>query len=198
MLTAILTSSKVKKIIPVIGLIILVGGLGLFTFLSYYNRYWADDWCYNADLRNKGFMETLRGYFYDTTYTPSRYSVTIFAGLLQAFEVLGVQWMTPLTILFWVVGLFFIFRNIARLAGLQPFDQTQGKPAPLSISICHADVLSFTASGQPLYYDQNHRRWCIARGVRSRREHRLSGISNAWSYRWELGSRRTSALHCIE
>ena len=120
MLTVSLTSPRFKKIILTVGLIVLFSGLALFIFLSYYNRYWADDWCYNADFRIKGFLETLRGYFYDTTYTPSRYSVTIFAGLLQAFGVLGVQWMTPLTILFWVAGLIFLFRNIARLSGLQP------------------------------------------------------------------------------
>jgi hypothetical protein len=120
MLTESLPSPKFKKIILTVGLIVLFSGLALFIFLSYYNRYWADDWCYNADFRIKGFLETLRGYFYDTTYTPSRYSVTIFAGLLQAFGVLGVQWMTPLTILFWVAGLIFLFWNIARLSGFQP------------------------------------------------------------------------------
>ena len=119
MLIEFLASAKFKKIILAIGMVVLLGGLALFIYLSYYNRYWADDWCYNADFRNKGFMETLRGYFYDTTYTPSRYSVTIFAGLLQVFGVLGVQWMTPLTIIFWMAGLVFLFRNIARLAGLE-------------------------------------------------------------------------------
>jgi hypothetical protein len=118
--TELFISPKSKKIILFTGVAVLFSGLLLFIFLSYYNRYWADDWCYNADFRNKGFIETLRGYFYDTTYTPSRYSVTIFAGLLQAFGVLGVQWMTPLTILFWIAGLVFLFWNIARLTGLQP------------------------------------------------------------------------------
>jgi len=98
----------------------MLGGLGLFSYLSYYNRYWADDWCYNADFHVKGFLNTLLGYFYDTTYTPSRYSVTIFAGLLQAFEVAGVQWMTALTIIFWTIGLIWLFINITRLIGLQP------------------------------------------------------------------------------
>jgi hypothetical protein len=119
MLIESLTSARFKKIILTVGLIVLCSGLSLFMFLSYYNRYWADDWCYNADYLIKGFMETLRGYFYDTTYTPSRYSVTIFAGLLNVFDVLGAQWMTPLTILFWIVGLVFLFRNIARLSGFQ-------------------------------------------------------------------------------
>src|SRR5260221_6475658 len=119
MLIEFLASAKFKKIILAIGMVVLLGGLAFFIYLSYYNRYWADDWCYNADFRNKGFIETVRGYFYDTSYTPSRYSVTIFAGLLQVFGVLGVQWMTPLTIIFWMAGLVFLFRNIARLAGLE-------------------------------------------------------------------------------
>ena len=113
------TLSDFKRIILFLGVTVMLIGLGLFIYLSYYNRYWADDWCYNADLRIKGFWETLRGYFYDTTYTPSRYSVTIFAGLLQIFKVAGVQWMTPLTIIFWLVGLIWLFINITRLAGFQ-------------------------------------------------------------------------------
>lgn len=108
-------SAKVKQIIPFIGLVIFVTGVGLFVYLGLYNRYWADDWCYNADFRNKGFIETVAGYSYDVTYTPSRYSVTIFAGLIQAFEVLGVQWMTPLTILFWLAGLIYLFHNVSRI-----------------------------------------------------------------------------------
>ncbi len=106
-------SAKAKQIIPVIGLLIFLAGVSLFTYLGLYNRYWADDWCYNADFRNKGFIETVAGYSYDVTYTPSRYSVTIFAGLIQAFEVLGVQLMTPLTILFWVAGLIYLFYNLS-------------------------------------------------------------------------------------
>src|SRR5262245_45544498 len=114
------TSSTFKKIVLYFGAAVLLGGLSLFIYLSVYNRYWADDWCYNADFRNKGFLQTVAGYAYDVTYTPSRYAVTIFAGLLQVFEVAGVQWMTPLTIIFWVVGLIWLFRNATRLAGFQP------------------------------------------------------------------------------
>jgi hypothetical protein len=109
-------SAKAKHAIPLIGLIIILAGVGLFIYLGLYNRYWADDWCYNADFKSKGFIETVGGYASDVTYTPSRYSVTIFAGLIQAFEVLGVQLMTPLTILFWVGGLVYLFYNLSRLS----------------------------------------------------------------------------------
>jgi hypothetical protein len=119
MLAENLTFEKFKRVILLIGSAILLGGLALFLFLSVYNRHWADDWCYNADLRHKGFLETVAGYAYDVTYTPSRYTVTIFAGLLQTFDVAGTQWMTALTIIFWIAGLIWLLRNVAHLTGLQ-------------------------------------------------------------------------------
>jgi hypothetical protein len=106
-----------KKFALILGLALFLAGVGLFAYLGYYNRTWADDWCYNADFKNLGFLETVRGYAYNVTYTPSRYSVTIFAGLLQAFKTLGLQLITPLTIIFWVAGLAYLFYNFAYLAG---------------------------------------------------------------------------------
>ena len=138
------SSPQFKRIVLFLGLAVLAGGLLLFISLSYFNRHWADDWCYNADFRNKGFMETLRGYAYDTTYTPSRYSVTVLAGLLQAFDTVGTQWMTPLTILFWVAGLLWLFWNVARLAGLQP--------APLLIGFFAALIVYFSIYLTPHLY----------------------------------------------
>jgi hypothetical protein len=112
-----LTTSNFKKFAFYLGLVLFLVGVGLFAYLGYYNRTWADDWCYNADFKNLGFLETVRGYVYNVTYTPSRYSVTIFAGLIQAFDVLGLQLMTPLTVIFWVAGLGYLFYNFAVMAG---------------------------------------------------------------------------------
>jgi hypothetical protein len=106
-----------KKSVFFTGLVLFLVGVGLYAYLGYYNRYWADDWCYNADFKNLGFLETVRGYAYNVTYTPSRYSVTIFAGLLYAFGTLGTQLMTPLTVIFWVAGLVYLFFNFAQMAG---------------------------------------------------------------------------------
>jgi len=112
-------SLNLKKFAFIVGLIVLLTGVGLFIYLGYYTRYWADDWCYNADFKNLGFWETLKGYAYNVTYTPSRYSVTIFAGLIQVFEIVGMQLMTPLTIIFWLAGLVYFFNNIAEIAGFR-------------------------------------------------------------------------------
>ena len=108
-----------KKFALIIGLILALAGVSLFVYLGYFNRNWADDWCYNADFKNLGFLETVAGYAYNVTYTPSRYSVTIFAGLIYAFGTLGLQLMTPLTIIFWVTGLAYLFYNFAWMAGYQ-------------------------------------------------------------------------------
>lgn len=110
-------SFNFKRFALIAGLVIALAGVGLFVYLGYFNRDWADDWCYNADFKNLGFLETVAGYAYNVTYTPSRYSVTIFAGLIYAFGTLGLQLMTPLTVIFWVAGLAYLFYNIAHMAG---------------------------------------------------------------------------------
>jgi len=110
-------SPRFKKVALILGLALFLTGVGMFAHLGYFNRTWADDWCYNADFKNLGFLETLRGYVYNVTYTPSRYSVTVFAGLLQALGTLGLQLMTPLTVIFWVAGLAYFFYNFATMTG---------------------------------------------------------------------------------
>lgn len=106
-----------KKFTLIVGVVIFLAGVSLFAYLGDYNRTWADDWCYNADFKNLGYLETIRGYAYNVTYTPSRYSVTIFAGLVQALDILGLQLMTPLTIIFWVVGLVYLLNNFSQIGG---------------------------------------------------------------------------------
>jgi hypothetical protein len=110
-------SSNFKKFAFYLGLVLFLAGVGLFAYLGTFNRTWADDWCYNADFKNLGFLETVAGYAYNVTYTPSRYSVTIFAGLLYAFGALGTRLMTPLTVIFWVAGLAYLFYNVASMVG---------------------------------------------------------------------------------
>ncbi len=106
-------SRKLSSYIP---LAIFLIGLGMFAYLGVYFRYWADDWCYNADFRNLGFLETLRGYLYNVTYTPSRYSVTILAGLFYPFGILGLKLLLPLSLLLWTWGLVRLFLNLSSLS----------------------------------------------------------------------------------
>ncbi len=109
--------NKAQKSSSLAALAIFIGGLGMFAYLGVFFRYWADDWCYNADFRNLGFLETLRGYAYNVTYTPSRYSVTILAGLFYPLGVLGLQLLVPLSLLLWTLGLVRLFKNISFLLG---------------------------------------------------------------------------------
>ena len=108
---------KIQKAALYLGFAIFLIGLGIFAYLGLYFRYWADDWCYNADFRNLGFLETLRGYAYNVTYTPSRYSVTILAGIFYPLGVFGLQILIPLSLLLWTWGLVRLFKNISSISG---------------------------------------------------------------------------------
>jgi hypothetical protein len=104
-----------KRIITILGFVLFLTGLGLFAYLGFFNRYWADDWCYNADLKQLGFWGTIKGYTYITTYASNRYSLTLFSGLFYVLGLFGVQIMTLLVIISWALGLYFILHNIQAL-----------------------------------------------------------------------------------
>jgi hypothetical protein len=108
--------NKTQRSSLLAALAIFIVGLGIFAYLGIYFRYWADDWCYNADFRNLGLLETLRGYAYNVTYTPSRYSVTILAGMFYPLGVLGLQLLIPLSLLLWTWGLVRLLKNISSLS----------------------------------------------------------------------------------
>jgi hypothetical protein len=110
---------QLTKSMLFIGVLVYLSGLFLFAYLGSYNRYYADDWCYNADLKSLGFWGTLEGYTYITTYASNRFSLTLFSGLIYQFGVPGVQVMTFLVIAFWVAGLYWLFSNVSKHAGWQ-------------------------------------------------------------------------------
>ena len=138
-----------KSALP-LGLAIFLIGLGLYAYLGFYFRYWADDWCYNADFRNLGFLETLRGYTYNVTYTPSRYSVTILAGLFYPLGVFGLQILIPLSLLLWAWGLVRLFRNISSISGF-PFSTPQA--ILFSILIVYFSIYLSPHLYQSLYWN---------------------------------------------
>lgn len=141
---------KIQKIALPLGLGVFLIGLGLYAYLGLYFRYWADDWCYNADFRNLGFLETLRGYAYNVTYTPSRYSVTILAGLFYPLGVFGLQILIPLSLLLWTWGLVRLFKNVASISGVS---LTTLQAALLSFAIVYFSVHLAPHVYQSLYWN---------------------------------------------
>ncbi|GAB4504124.1 MAG: hypothetical protein Fur0043_11170 [Anaerolineales bacterium] len=110
-------SISLKKGLTLLSLALFLVGLGVFAFLGLYNRYWADDWCYNANLKDLGFWGFMQGYTYITTYASNRFSLTLFSALLQAFGLAGLQGMTFATILLWTSGLALFLQRLQRLSG---------------------------------------------------------------------------------
>ena len=115
----------------VIGSIILVCcaaiiGLGLLAYIGFYNRYWADDWCYNRDFKSMGVLGSLQGYFFTGQsalrgYSTNRYALTLLSGLLYIPGIAGVQVLAALIILLWIGGLLWTLFNLSKL--YKPFPQ---------------------------------------------------------------------------
>ncbi|HKY54856.1 MAG TPA: DUF6056 family protein, partial [Anaerolineales bacterium] len=99
-------------------LCLLVAAIGLFTFayLGFYNRYWADDWCYNNDFKHQGIIKSVGTYFDGENphrgYSPNRYSLTLVSGLLYLPGMFGTQILATLTIGLWLIALVWIGQNL--------------------------------------------------------------------------------------
>ena len=104
-----------KKNISILLLFMLAAGLFLYSYLSVYNRYWADDWCYNADFYESGLWGTIKGYSYITTYASNRYSLTLFSGLMYPLGILGLQFFSVASIFTWAWGLYWISNSVRKL-----------------------------------------------------------------------------------
>ena len=93
-------------------------GLAVFAYLGFYNRYWADDWCYNNDFKHQGIIKSIGTYFDGENphrgYPPNRYSFTILSGVLYLPGIVGTQILPALTIILWVLAIVWIGHNLNR------------------------------------------------------------------------------------
>jgi hypothetical protein len=93
-------------------------GLVTFAYLGFYNRYWADDWCYNDDFKHQGIIKSIGTYFDGENphrgYPPNRYSFTIVSGLLYLPGIFGTQILPALTIVLWLTALVWVGQNLNR------------------------------------------------------------------------------------
>ncbi len=113
---------KLSSFTFLLGNLVVLAGLALLAYLGFYNRYWADDWCYSADARNLGTIPATLQYFgtFEPGYSTNRYSLTFLSTLTEnTLGMFGNQMIATLTIAFWLGGLFWVGRNLSRL--LHPF-----------------------------------------------------------------------------
>jgi hypothetical protein len=119
-----------------LGNIVVLAGLAVLAYLGFYNRYWADDWCYSADARQLGTIPATLQYFdvEKTGYSSNRYSLTFFSALTEnTLGMFGNQIFATLTIVLWLGGLFWVGWNLSRLL----------KPLPVSLILLAAGILLF-------------------------------------------------------
>ncbi len=115
---------KLTTLIVILGNITVLSGLAVLAYLGFYNRYWADDWCYSADARQLGTIPATLQYFdtEDTGYSSNRYSLTFFSALTEnTLGMFGNQLVATLTISLWLVGLVWTGWNISKLIKPLPF-----------------------------------------------------------------------------
>ena len=120
----------------ILGNIVVLAGLSLLAYLGFYNRYWADDWCYSADARQLGTINSTLQYFNPegTGYSSNRYALTLFSAITEnILGMFGNQIVAAVTIILWLGGLFWIFWNLSHLV----------KPIPASALLLAAGVLLY-------------------------------------------------------
>jgi hypothetical protein len=127
---------KLPSLTFIFGNIVMLAGLALLAYLGFYNRYWADDWCYSADARQMGTIPATLQYFdtEKTGYSSNRYSLTFFSALTEnTLGMAGNQLVATLTIVLWLGGLVWVGWNLSRLL----------KPLPISAILLAAGILLF-------------------------------------------------------
>jgi hypothetical protein len=127
---------RIPSLTFLLGNLIMLAGLALLAYLGFYNRYWADDWCYSADARQLGTIPATLQYFgtEKTGYSSNRYSLTFFSALTEnTLGMFGNQLVATLTIVLWLGGLFWVGWNFSRLL----------KPFPFSVILLAAGILLF-------------------------------------------------------
>lgn len=140
--------SNSNKYLAYLGCGVFIIGLGLLAYLGTFNRYFADDWCYNKDLNRLGLVGTLKGYTTITTYASNRYSLTLFSGLIYTLGILGVQVMTALTLIIWLGGIAWTLYNLKRM--------NRWPPLPGQIILIASIIVYFTAYLAPHRYQNLH------------------------------------------
>lgn len=106
---------KIGAIIPFIGIGIFAAGLSLYAYLGIYNRFWADDWCYNADFVQLGFWGTMKGYTFITHFASNRFSLTFFTLLLQLWGVFSAKITAGLVISLFFCAMYLNILGISRI-----------------------------------------------------------------------------------
>lgn len=108
---------KLNRPLTLLNLFLVLLGLGILAYLGLFNRSWSDDWCFDADFKQKGVISTIGTYFAtgdaaQTGYPPNRYSFVTFSGIFYLPGMPGTRILPTVTILLWLGGLVWTVQNL--------------------------------------------------------------------------------------
>jgi hypothetical protein len=112
---------------------IVAFGLALFlySYLGFFSRYYADDYCLTAGFLSSGFWRSQVGLY--TTWSP-RFSGTFVLNLSEFFGRWSIRIWSALVIILWVAALTWVILQVARAARLK---------APFSLGLLLAEAIVF-------------------------------------------------------
>ncbi len=101
------------KAAALLGIVVFLAGLVLFIYAGSYSRFWADDYCYSATVRQHGIFRGLQDWYHTSG---NRLSTLVVVAFTDLFGWRFIRYTTLVVLALWVGAWVFFFDQLRRLA----------------------------------------------------------------------------------
>ena len=123
------------KITIILFLVVLSLTLASMMLMGTTARYMQDDYCYAASLRGDFWQRQVNAYLTETTFSGNRFSLTLMTGVDELFGPGFIRVVPPLTLLVWLVFLYFFIRQIPGLDRKEAFNRLEALTAAAALEV---------------------------------------------------------------
>lgn len=103
---------RISKAAPLISILIFLAGLALFAYVGTYSRFWADDYCYTAAVKQNGLLDGLVKWYRSDGNRVSTLAVVAFA---DWFGWKSIEFSPLVVLAIWTGAWIFFLANLTRL-----------------------------------------------------------------------------------
>ncbi len=143
----IFSSSKVLKVALALNTLSLFIALSVYAYVGTFSRYLADDYCHHGLLETYGFFQAAKIHY--LTFS-NRYMILVVPYLTDFFGVRGTSYLPALTLVFWLLALLWLFREIFHA---MQFSQTPRFSLFLSALLAFLTILQAPNRYQSIYWE---------------------------------------------
>ena len=104
--------ARATKIVAWLGIASLLVGLAFFALAGTYSRFWADDYCYTAEVRQSGLIQGVADWY---LHSGNRISTLYVVALTDLFGWNTVRFIPAALIVFWAGAWFFFLYQLRRV-----------------------------------------------------------------------------------